>query len=68
MLYYVIVFAILALLTGVLGFGGAQRHSRLDRQGPADGLSGPVRAVADIQREEKNGSLIRVGGTRSSHG
>ena len=58
MLYYAIVFAILALVAGLLGFMALERHSRDDRQGFALRLPRSPRDLAGLRREEADGSLI----------
>ena len=60
MLGWVITFAILALLAGLLGFVALAGSSRDDRQGFAVRFPGPLRDVADLWEEAGTGSLICV--------
>ena len=61
MLYYAIVFAVLALVAGLLGFMALERHPCDDRQDFAFRFPGPLRDLAGLWQEEANGSLILVG-------
>ena len=61
MLGWVITFAILALLAGVLGFGGLAGSFAVDRQGFVVRFPGPLRDLAGLRQEQGAGCLIFVG-------